>query len=223
MLNRLFIFAIRLFAIFLISFPFISISADLEGVTHFTVNNKVNVEIPYGWTIRNEQEISSIKRQSMQLTGITQENITSLAADTRYEDTYYMSTRISFNRLNEFYSQKDFENDLKTYGSDQLLNAFTDELKTEQSEMNNKLRALPNGFVFDVDSMKAKVGLIDNRKTVSIQYDRFFPQSGETVTVEQNHIFSGDEVVIISLSFDKKCAYCKKMISKIRNSIHFIE
>lgn len=202
---------------------FLSLNAfsnEVKGDIHFVLNNSVKIEIPYGWTIRNKSEIAGIKEASSNLLNQKIDSITSLAADTRY-DNYYMSTRVSFRKQNNYYSQSDFETELNLYGYDSYLREQTIEVKQDFKKLKNSMISI--GADLDLEGLKCSIGNIAGRTDFVIQYNRTEPYlPNNIIYVEQNHIFNGAEAIIITFSYDRKCSYCKQVISKIRNSIHFL-
>lgn len=194
-------------------------AANLEGYTHFIVGNEVCVDIPFEWTIRNNQEIRRIKDLAKNITGKPSVSLTYLATDYHYDNSYYVSTRISFLQ-NDGYSQEDFENDLNSYGEDTFLKLFTIKMRDEVLE-NNKRNKYSQ---VDTDSLITRIAPLDNRKSLVFKYNRTsFNNSSNIISVEQYHVYNGDKDIMISLSYDRRCSYCKNIISGIKNSIHFIE
>lgn len=175
----------------------LSVGAQPAGYTKLNVKNRVQLEIPDGWTISDAEQRKRVKELAEKATGIPIQHTASVSVQS-FPAPSRIFVRVSFLRLESPISQADVRKEVQS-DRQQVIRDLGEMWKEEAPLM---WTGLAKTGIKEVGRASFAVETIGGQTALVIRYARTSSvNQAETVNVAQYHIPLGDEKALITLSY----------------------
>ncbi|CAM5788076.1 hypothetical protein [Rhizobacter fulvus] len=189
--------------------------AQSLGYTRLNVRDRVLLEVPENWTIRDAEGRKSVTRLAEKITGVQDQHVASLSAQSS-PSAARVSVRASFINLSPPISQSDAREDAKA-DRNQVVRDLDDLWKAESAPMWVGLAKMGST---EVGRAAAAVEMLGGQLAWVFRYARTSTiNPAETMMVAQYHVPMGADKVLITLSYIDKDKAAMAAHDRLKSSI----